>query len=230
MGKAVAAYREAGDLHRWGAAALMFSWMLIARGDLAGARTLTSEIVRAGKDAADPQMASWGFQSLGRALLALGPLEEAEAVLREGRALAQRIQCLGQPAASAGSAGALPRAAGQAGRVRAAARRGPRHHTTGEDAPGLRPGGGAGCRCGLSAWPWSSASRDARRATALREAQRACRKAHRCALQMPMWLPTMLRLKGTADWLGGDAAAACKHWQRSLKRGRALPSSRSSAP
>jgi hypothetical protein len=34
---------------------------------------------------------------------------------------------------------------------------------------------------------------------------------------MPMWLPTMLRLQGTAAWLGGNMAAASRHWKESLK-------------
>jgi tetratricopeptide (TPR) repeat protein len=94
MGKAVTGYRESGDLHRWGSPAMMVSWVQIARGDLERARTLMTEVVRVGKDAADPQISSWGLQVLGRALIALGPLSEAEAALREGADIALRIHSL----------------------------------------------------------------------------------------------------------------------------------------
>ena len=34
---------------------------------------------------------------------------------------------------------------------------------------------------------------------------------------MPLWLPTMLRLQGSCDWLRGDRAAAQRAWHDSLK-------------
>ncbi len=222
MGKAVTAYRESGDLHRWGGAALMLSWVLIARGDLAGAHALTADIVRAGKDAADPQMESWGLQNLGRTLVAQGPLDEAERVLREGTALAHRIQawdnmlhlqamlvrCLVLQAAQ----GLLDDLAecetllSEAHAIIARQKMGQafdRIEVLVADAV-LRVA-------------QAEALHGAPRAAALHRAQQACRRAHRCALKMPMWLPTVLRLLGTAAWLDGQADTAQRHWHASLK-------------
>jgi len=216
MGKAVTAYREAGDLHRWGAAALMLAWVLIARGDLAGARTLTSEMVRAGKDAADPQLTSWGFQNLGRALVALGPLSEAEAVLREGQALAQSIQAWDN---MLHLQAVLVRCLVLQGKLQECEALLDEAHRIIQSEKMDQAFDQVEVLVADAAYRVAVAERQqgTARAAALREAKRACSKAYRCAQQMPMWLPTMLRLQGTADWLGGDLAAARKHWKESLK-------------
>ena len=216
MGKAVTAYREAGDLHRWGAAALMLAWVLSARGDLAGARTLTSEMVRAGKDAADPQLTSWGLQNLGRALVALGPLSEAEAVLREGRALAQSIQAWDN---MLHLQAVLVRCLLLQGKLQECAALLDEAHRIIQREKMVQAFDQVEVLVADAAYHVAVAEREqgTARAAALREAKRACGKAHRCAQQMPMWLPTMLRLRGTADWLGGDVAGANKQWKESLK-------------
>jgi class 3 adenylate cyclase/tetratricopeptide (TPR) repeat protein len=216
MGKAVTAYREAGDLHRWGAAALMLAWVLSARGDLAGARTLTSEMVRAGKDAADPQLTSWGLQNLGRALVALGPLSEAEAVLREGRALAQSIQAWDN---MLHLQAVLVRCLVLQGKLQECAALLDEAYRIIQREKLALAFDQIEVLVADAAYRVAVAEREqgTARAAGLRDAKRACSKAHRCAQQMPMWLPTMLRLRGTADWLGGDVAAANKQWKESLK-------------
>jgi len=194
----------------------MLAWVLIARGDLAGARTLTSEMVRAGKDAADPQLTSWGFQNLGRALVALGPLPEAEAVLREGRALAESIQAWDNLLHL------------QAMLVRCLVLKGEIQECEGllDEAHRIiqrekmdQAFDSVEVLVADAAYRVAVAEQEpgASGAAALREARRACDKAARCARKMPMWLPTVLRLQGTADWLGGHPAAARRRWKESLK-------------
>jgi class 3 adenylate cyclase/tetratricopeptide (TPR) repeat protein len=216
MGKAAAAYSEAGDLHRWAAAALMQSWVLIARGELAAAHALTSDIVRAGKDAGDPQMASWGFQNLGRTLLALGPLHEAEAVLREGQALAHRIQAWDN---LLHIRAVLVRCLVLQGKLEECqALLEEAHHIIRREKLDQAFDrvevlvAEAIYRVALAEQCEGSA-----RSPAVRRAQRACRIAHRCTLRMPMWLPSMLRVRGSAEWLRGDVPAARRYWQRSLQ-------------
>jgi tetratricopeptide (TPR) repeat protein len=216
MGEAAAAYSEAGDLHRWAAAALMRSWIHIARGELAAAHALTSEIVRAGKDAGDPQMTSWGFQNLGRTLLALGPLQEAEAVLREGRALARRIQAWDNLLHLQAM---LVRCLVLQGKLEECeALLAEAHHVIRREKMDQAFDRVEVVVAGAVYWVAVVEHRqDADRAAALRQARDACRIAHRCALRMPMWLPTMLRVRGTAEWLSGNAARARRHWQESVE-------------
>lgn len=216
MGKAVTAYREAGDLHRWGAAALMLAWVLIARGDLAEARTLTAEMVRAGKDAADPQLTSWGFQNLGRALIALGPLSEAEAVLREGRSLAASIQAWDN---LLHLQAVLVRCLLLQGKVQECAALLEEAHLIIQREKMDQPFDRVEVLVAEAAYRVAVAeqARGISREAALREAQRACSKASRCVQRMPMWLPTVLRLQGTANWLGNRTTAARKNWKESLK-------------
>ena len=215
MGKAATSYRESGDLHRWGSPAMMVSWVQIARGELGQARTHMTELVRVGKDAADPQISSWGCQVLGRALLALGPLAEAEAVLREGMTVALSIHSLdnllhlqAMLVSCLVLQGRLQECPALLDEAHAIIRREKMNRNFDRVEVLVAD---AGYRLALA-----EALQGAPRAAALREAQRACRTALGCARRMPLWLPAGLRLQATSDWLRGDAPAARKGWQESL--------------
>ncbi len=215
-GKALALYRECGDLHRSGAAAITLSWVLIARGDLAGASQITQEMVRAGKGAADPQLASWGLQNHGSVFMALGPLEEAEGVLREGHATALRIQAwdnlLHQQSL-------LAKCLVLQGRVE-------------EALPLVEEGQRIAAREGLFrdfevvelrvataavkvalAERESTAAAAEKDSTAAAAAVQASTAAVRCARHMPLWLPQALRHHGNALHLAGEPSAARKAWR-----------------
>ena len=89
--KGAVTYRDSGDIRRWGGAILMLSFITSARADLAETMTLASDLERAGQDAADPQLTSWGFQVRAYAQLETGPLDEAITNMRQGVALAGKI-------------------------------------------------------------------------------------------------------------------------------------------
>jgi tetratricopeptide (TPR) repeat protein len=216
MGKAATLYRESGDLHRWGSPAMMVSWVQIAHGELVQARAHMTELVRIGKDAADPQISSWGCQVLGRALIALGPLADAEAVLREGVTVALAIHSLdnllhlqAMLVSCLVMQGRLEECPTLLDEAHAIIRREKMNRDFDKVEVLVAEAGYRLAR--------AEASPDKLRAAALREAQQACRAALACARRMPLWLPAGLRLQASCDWLCGQAAAARKGWHDSLE-------------
>ncbi len=69
----------------------MLSFITSARGDLTETMTLATDLERAGQDAADPQLTSWGFQVRAYAQLEIGPLDEVISNMRQGVDLAGKI-------------------------------------------------------------------------------------------------------------------------------------------
>jgi class 3 adenylate cyclase/tetratricopeptide (TPR) repeat protein len=215
MARAEAAYRESGDIHRWAAAALMLSWVIWARGDLERAETLTREIVRAGIDAADPQVESWGCQNLGKTLLLLGRLEEAEATLRRGQAVAQRIGAWdnllhqnGLLARSLLTRGRIDEARDAVAQAEQVAR----DHGLRLPFDRIETVTAAALLRLAEAERAPAAARDA----ALAVARDACTAALACAKQLPLWLPLAWRCSGTERWLAGDADGAARCWAESM--------------
>ncbi len=216
LAKAAELYRETGDIHRWGGAALMRTFVLHFRGDLNSCHAIGTELVRAGQDAADPQLASWGYQALGYQGLARGPLDEVAASLDQGRELADKIHAWDNLLYLKSLLckcrvlqGRLDLALAQA--------------TEALDiihAQNFRIGfdrievftAVATVRVALA----ESRAGEGDATAAQREALRACRAALRIARSLPLWLPQSLRLQGTACWLGGDRAGAHKAWQESI--------------
>lgn len=215
LGKAEAAYRDSGDIHRWGGAALMLSWVVLQRGDVARARSLTTEIVSAGDGAADPQVASWGLQNLSKALMAGGTLAEAETVLRRGQAIAERIgawdNLLHQKSL-------LANCLVLQGRVEEAAVLLEEAERVMRDRALKLPFDQIEVLVSAAVVRVALAERaaTAQRPAALSHATRACQAALRCARLMPLWMPQVLRVQGTLSWLEGDTAAAHTRWRESL--------------
>jgi len=215
MGKAEAGYRELGDIHRWSAAALMLCWVWAPRGHLAKSRALSSEIVRAGVDTADPQVESWGLQILGSTLSAQGELDEAEASLRRGARIGEQIgawdNLLHQKSL-------LAKCLVLQGRLNDAlvlvveCERLMRERKLHLLFDRIEPETAAAVVHVAVAERADAALKPA----ALQAARTACKAALACARELPLWLPEALRTQGNLCWLEGDAQDARKHWRESL--------------
>lgn len=215
MSQSMASYREAGDLHRWGASALMKSWAQIALGEVQAACELSAEVARSGRDSADPQKTSWGCQSLGSALLIMGRFAEAEVALAEGADAARRVLSWDNMLHLRGH---LVRCLVLQGRLE-------------ECEPLLKE-----CHAILAREKLPQAFDRVElmvaeatyrlalaeslpvegRAEALQCASKACSTAMAYARKMPLWLPGALRLMGLLDWLGGNTVRANRHWQEGV--------------
>jgi len=211
----VKAYREAGDIHRWGGAALMLSFITSARGDLSETMALAAQLLSAGQDAADPQLKSWGFQAKGYAEMALGPLDEAIANMRQGVALAEKMHSWDNflfLSSLLGKSLVLQGKVDEAGALLDAALRNMKAEQLNRpfDQVELLTGS-ATAMLAIAERREGSGQR-----ASIREARAACRKALKCAVVQPRWLPEARRLCGTAEWLAGKQAAARMHWQESL--------------
>jgi class 3 adenylate cyclase/tetratricopeptide (TPR) repeat protein len=217
LGRAVNGYRESGDIHRWGGATTILLLLVHMRGDLERAEALAAEQVRAGQDAGDPQVASWGLQSQAFPGLARGPLALVEARLREGQALARGIPSwdnlmflTGLLAKCLVMQGRLAEAQSEVDEARAIIVR--EHLTLPFDQAEVLTAGATVAVALAEQAPAGS------RAAAIAEALAAGRRAVACTRRMPLWLPQALRLQGTAHWLAGDATAAQRCWRESAAR------------
>jgi class 3 adenylate cyclase len=215
MGKAEAGYRELGDIHRWGSAALMLCWLLVPRGQLARTHALSSEVVRAGDHTADPQVTSWGLQNLGTTLTAQGNLEEAEAALRRGCEIAERVgawdNLLHQKSLLAKCLLLQGRMADAEAMIDDSFRiKKLRKQKLPFDCIELFAAS-AVVRVAKAERADASA-----RPAAMLTARAACKTAIECARLMPLWLPEALRTQGNLSWLEGKAIDARKHWHESL--------------
>ena len=215
MGRAEAGYRELGDIHRWSSTALMLCWVMVPRGELAHARALSGEIVRAGEDTADPQVESWGLQILGSTLTTQGAWVEAEATLRRGAKIGLRIgawdNLLHQKALLAKCLVLLDRL-DEALALIDECDRIMRERNLKLLFDRIEPETAAAVVLVALAQRADAASRPA----ALRKARAACKAALACARQLPLWLPGALRIQGNLSWLEGESLAARKHWRESL--------------
>jgi class 3 adenylate cyclase len=215
LAKAESAYRDAGDIHRWGAGALMLSWVVLPRGDLERVLALTREIVRAGDDAADPQMASWGLQNLGAALTATGPLAEAESVLRRGLAIAEDLMAWDN---GLHQRGLLTKCLLQQGRIDEARTLVEQAEHVMREQRMKRPFDVVEAVAAAALFRVAELERagTAVRPEAIAHARRACRTALRTAHNMPLWLPQAWRASGSLHWLLGEHADAERCWRQSL--------------
>jgi class 3 adenylate cyclase/tetratricopeptide (TPR) repeat protein len=215
LGRGAAIYLEAGDLHRWGGATLMRSLVTSFRGDLPQLASTGAELMRAGLDAADPQLTSWGIQVRSYAEIARGPLDIAAAHLREGAALAAKIPAwdnflyqkslLGKCLLLQGKFDEAVTALREAQQVMVAEKL-----SKPFDKVELMA---AVATCSLAV---AERLEGPPRQQALQQAQRDCRSALHSARRQPGWLPQALRLHGSLDWLCNRPAAAQRCWAESL--------------
>ncbi|MEN9629930.1 MAG: hypothetical protein RJA10_3158 [Pseudomonadota bacterium] len=220
LGKAAQVYRDSGDLHRWGAAALMQAFVVRARGDLVACRAVGEDLIRAGDDSADPQLVSWGLQVASYVHVDTGPLPGAEARLRRGCEVAARIPAwdnylyqssmLAKCLVLQGRLDEALAVVADSNRVLAREKLKlpfDRIETATAEAT---------VRLALAERAAASGGDATLPAVLLREAQVACRAALRTARRMPRWLIEALRLQGSVDWLADRPAAAHAHWDEAI--------------
>jgi|GEM_PF-190172 len=208
-------YWDSGDIRRWGGAILMLSFITSSRGDLAGTLKLAAELERAGQDAADPQLTSWGFQIRAYAEIETTPLNEAIANMRQGVALAAKIHAwdnflylsslLGKGLIRQGKiedAVAILAEASQVMKREKLFRP--------FDQVELLTG------CALASLLTAEESTGPERNLALEEARRACDKALKFAHVRTRWLPEAQRMSGTVYWLSGNERDAQDRWRESI--------------
>jgi tetratricopeptide (TPR) repeat protein len=208
-------YHNSGDIRRWGGAMLMHSFVTSARGELEETLAAAAELERAGQDAADPQLTSWGFQVRAYAQIETGPLDEAIANMRHGVALAGKIHAWDN---FLYQSSLLAKALVHQGRVGEAAEVVEEAFGVMEEAQLSRPFDRVEMLTAAAAVKLANveASETAGHRDALREARTACRQALRAARVQTYWLPQTLRLCGVAEWLDGKSAAARKYWEESI--------------
>ncbi len=209
-------YRDSGDIRRWGGAILMLSFITCRRGDLAGTMTLAADLERAGQDAADPQLTSWGSQVRAYAELETGPLDEAITHMRQGVKLAGKIHAWDN---FLYLSSLLGKCLVYQGRTEDAVVIMDDALSAMKSAKLSRPFDQVEPLTGAATVKLAIAgqSEGVRRKAAVHEARIACRKALRCARVQTFWLPQALRLYGTACWLDGKPGAASRHWEESLE-------------
>ena len=234
LSRAAAGYKEAGDIHSWGGGAVVHSFIAYFKGDLARTAAMTTELIRAGEGAADPQVAAWGYQNLAYAVTATGPLDEVVAILGKGQSLARKIpswQNLAFQLALLAKGLVLQGRLVEAGvaldesadvlqreklvssfdRVEMLTARATLCLALVDQARAAGPAGAT-----AAATTATGPATGAATAAALHAAHKACDEAVRAARQMPAWLPEALRLQGTASWLRGKTDAALQQWRESV--------------
>jgi len=166
-----------------------------------------------GRDAGDPQVASWGLQNLAFPGIARGPLALTEARLREGQGLARSIPSWdnlmfqkGLLAKCLVLQGRLDEAQAEVDEALAIIVR--EHLDLPFDQAEVLTAAATVANARAERVPAN------RRAAA--EALAAAKRAVRCTRRMPLWLPQALRLQGSALWLSNDHVAARAAWRESL--------------
>ena len=209
------AYRDSGDIRRWGGAILMISFITSGRGELEETMTLASDLERAGQDAADPQLTSWGFQVRAYAQLETGPLDVAIANMRQGVNLAGKIHAWDN---FLFQSSLLCKGLVYQRRLEEAAAVLDEGLDVMKTAQLSRPFDQVELLTGSATVKLAIVEQleGANRKAAMREARTTCRKVLQFARVQSYWLPQSLRLFGTACWLDGKPAVARKHWKESL--------------
>ena len=213
--KSAIAYREAGDIHGEAGALNILSFVVYFRGNLPLALTVNRELIRAGQDAAERQVETWGHQNLGYPMLACGPLDETIEGLEQGRRLAAAIPAwqnvvyilalLGKCHVLRGRLDAASALLAEAARIVKAEKL-------------LLPFDQVELCTATAMLELAAAEQldGAESAARMGTARLACRAGLRFARQLPGWLPEALRLQGTFHWLSGEQAAARASWRESV--------------
>jgi tetratricopeptide (TPR) repeat protein len=214
--RAINAFRDAGDLRKWGSAEVGIAWLSMLRGDMARALAQAQEMIRVGQDGADSQVLAWGSECLGSVQWRAGLATEEETVRYLQRAI-ELYQAIPDYSGLAETHGELGQCYLRYGKPH-------------EALPILEEGQRLIARHGVTsafvmsafhglAWAYLALAEQAtgaERARWLRKAGRACRAASKNSKGDRGSLPGTLRWQGRYEWLRGKREPALRCWQRGL--------------
>lgn len=218
--RSAAEYRSAGDLRGWAMATVFTCRFLSEEVGRDAIAERTSELVRVGQQARDPQITCSGLIQLGNLTLACGTLEQAARHLVAARTLAAESSANALDVMAAGILGKCYLLTGNlnnASEVLLDATRTIRSKSI-RGFPTAEPLNGTAALYLMLADRLSGAARR----KALADARRACRVALSCAKKATAWMPEALRLYGLLAWLAGDPKSAQLRWQRSIAAAESL--------
>jgi tetratricopeptide (TPR) repeat protein len=213
-------YRDIGDLRRESAMTYAAAWLLRLKGELSESRRLADQLIRLGEDGADTHITAWGYHALGRLQSLTGDPEHAIAsleraitladVAHEFQSLAPAISDLSECLLRQGKVLAALHMAKRAARM--ARERGQRDFLHFQVRYALA----------LVYLAAAEAQQARRRRMLLRAARRAVADALAHTRIAKDGLPAAYRLRGTAEWLGGNREAAIRWWHQSEKTARQM--------
>lgn len=218
--RSAAAFRDTGDLRRWGVAATMVAWVSRNRGEFQLSLTQSEELLRVGEQTGDPQVLAWGLAIRGATLWPVGLLDEAIVHLERALKMFTEVpdylsvvhtmsnlgMCYLRQAKMQDALGILE----EAQQVIAA------QHIRGvERTYPLAP-------LAETYFHLANGAEGAERAAWLRRAERVCRAALKQARNDTEGVPSAYRIKGTCEWLMGREALARVWWERSLTAAETL--------
>jgi class 3 adenylate cyclase/tetratricopeptide (TPR) repeat protein len=214
--QSASAYQSIGDLRGWAGSLGTLVWVLARRCEFTKAASLSSEVVRVGEAANDPQLAAWGSVCLGHLGSIVGPLDEAAPYLEKVRSLSLRTSAMRM---HANAGGVLAKSLLRRG-LFTEARRVLVEAIATLEARGMRDMFFIEPITAFVELSVLEAARvsGAQRRTVLRTAKAACAKALECsATSAAGWQPETMRLHGTLAWLSGARSAALQRWQKSME-------------
>jgi tetratricopeptide (TPR) repeat protein len=212
--RGTAAYREAGDLRRWGALTDFMGGLYCFRGQFELVLDQAREMIRVGQEGADALVSGWGLHLLGILRCRIGPLDEAVVHLRQTIELLRSVPAYPNMADAMGYLGQCYLRQEKLTEA---------HVVLGEATQlitehGLRGHEATSTRNGVAEAYLLTAERaeGATRADALKKSRHACRAALKEGKIFRGALPHATRLQGRYEWLTGEQAAAQQWWSRSL--------------
>ena len=206
---------DSGDLHNWGWTTDLLAIGLYYLGEHSESLRHLREVETKGRDGVDLQIQCWSLCSQGAVLWRLGAHTEGIEVLQRAIGLADEIPDYAYRIGAGGDLGWCYLRQGQLEHAFEALHTSERiqaEHPTGWGVNVALYGGLA------AAYVMAAELADqTAKAQWLKKAGRACRDALRVGSRNRQALPEAMRLRGTYEWLRGNAKSAQTWWQRSIR-------------
>jgi class 3 adenylate cyclase len=218
--RSAAAFREAGDLHGWGAATFVTADLLAYQGELAEAVRQGIDLVRFGQDGVDLQMEGWGEAVQGLAKKRIGHLHEAAVHLQRAIQLTRTAHDAYTGVVTSGELGQCYLRQNELQQALAAFEDGEQlgrgYRGIGNAHTPLRHGKAEACLL------QAERAAPSEKARWLRKAKRACKTALKQIKAFRPGAPEAMLLQGRYEWLRGRPEAARKWWLKGLADARQI--------